>query len=230
MLLILFQATGHAAAHAALAAQQTVASAPAPPNVYVTVQQPSGGMPEWIKILLTAAVGALVGIVSSIAMEYVKPWIAKRLMKRTVKTQIYAELLVAGSEAESALRILKSAEGLSAKEREFALQCARMIGSNIESDRFDFYFSDQKALVYEIDQDKLIGVFYKTVREATAAAKGNSFDGAQGLFIVAAGLLKISIAFHKLKYVPHPNPIETAYQTGRTSPAPSEEPEIESPS
>jgi hypothetical protein len=225
MLLILLQA----AKHAVPALQQATSNAP-PPSVYVTVQQPSAGMPEWIKILLTAAVGALVGIASNIAMEYVKPWIAKRLMKKTVKTQIFTELLAAGSDAESAQRILASAAAQSGEAREFALQCAAIIGSGIESDRYDFYFIDQKALVYEIDEAKLIAVFHKAVKEATAAARANNFDSAQKMLGVAAGLLKTSVTQHKLKYVPHPNPIETAYQDGRTSPPPSEDPGIQSPS
>jgi hypothetical protein len=43
------------------------------PPISVTVQQPVGGMPEWEKTLISAGVGALFGILSSIAMEYVKP-------------------------------------------------------------------------------------------------------------------------------------------------------------
>jgi len=104
------------------------------------------------------------------------------------------------------------------EERRFALQCAALIGSGIESDRYDFYFTDQKALVYETDEAKLIGVFYKGLKEATALAKGDQFDSAKNLFGVAVALLETCIALHKLKYVPQPDPIETAYQRAGVRP------------
>lgn len=230
MLSILFQAANQVAKHAVHAVQQAPTTVnQAPPHVYVTVQQPAG-MPEWVKILITVTVGALVGIVSNIAMEYVKPWIAKRLMKRTVRTQIHAELLVAGSAAEAAQRILTSAAGKSEDGRRVALGYAELIGSVIESDRYDFYFTDQKALVYEIDEAKLIGTFYKAVKQATAAANGDRFGSAKDLFTVAATLLKTYIASRKLNYVPDPHPAETAYESGKSSGAASAEPGIQSPS
>jgi hypothetical protein len=39
------------------------------PPINVTVQQPAGGMPEWVKILISAGTGALFGVLSNIAME-----------------------------------------------------------------------------------------------------------------------------------------------------------------
>jgi hypothetical protein len=80
MLALLLQAAHHAAKHSVT--QTPVTLAQAPPQIYVTVQQPAGGMPEWLKILITAGEGALVGICSNIAMEYVKPWVAKRVLCR----------------------------------------------------------------------------------------------------------------------------------------------------
>jgi hypothetical protein len=64
-----------------------------PPEIHVTVQQPSGGMPEWVKILISALVGASFGILNSISMEYVKPWISRRLLKRTIKKHLNDEFL-----------------------------------------------------------------------------------------------------------------------------------------
>lgn len=51
MLALLFQV----AKHAQLAAQRAPAIVQqAPPQVYVSVQQPAGGMPEWVKIVISA--------------------------------------------------------------------------------------------------------------------------------------------------------------------------------
>lgn len=54
----------------AAAQQAPVLAKQIAPNVYVTVQQPPHGMPEWVKTLLSAAV---FGIATSTAMEFVKP-------------------------------------------------------------------------------------------------------------------------------------------------------------
>jgi hypothetical protein len=62
------------------------------PNVYVTTQQPPGGMPEWVKIVISAAVGALFGIAGSVVMEFVKPKILNADLKRTVAFQLSWEL------------------------------------------------------------------------------------------------------------------------------------------
>ncbi len=47
------------------------------PQINVVVQQPSTGMPEWIKILITAVVGAVFGIVSAPATEAVKGYFGR---------------------------------------------------------------------------------------------------------------------------------------------------------
>jgi hypothetical protein len=36
-------------------------------------------------------------------------------------------------------------------------------------DRFEFYFADQKALVYELDESKSIKTFYRAVKQGTEA-------------------------------------------------------------
>ena len=55
------------------------------PQVWVTVQQPPPGMPEWLTILITAAVGAILGISTNIATEYLKPGITRKLNRRRIR-------------------------------------------------------------------------------------------------------------------------------------------------
>jgi hypothetical protein len=43
-------------------------------------------MPEWVKILISAATGAVFGILGSFTMEYVKPWVAHRIARKNVRT------------------------------------------------------------------------------------------------------------------------------------------------
>ena len=46
----------------------------APNTIYV---REAPGMPEWVKILISAGTGALFAILGNIAMEFIKPAIAK---------------------------------------------------------------------------------------------------------------------------------------------------------
>jgi hypothetical protein len=86
------------------------------PNLYVTVQ-PSPGMPEWVKILITAAVGALVGIASNIAMEYVKPGIVKRQKRELIAQHLNAELCANMSAITAAKRVLEGLMKDSTRQR-----------------------------------------------------------------------------------------------------------------
>jgi hypothetical protein len=228
MLGLLLQAAQNAAKHAVAQAPVTVAQAP--PQVYVTVQQPAGSMPEWLKILITAGVGALVGICSNIAMEYVKPWVAKRVLKKTVAKQIHDELLKALAAAEAAHRILNSAADKSEDEKRVAAGYAEMIGSGVEMDRFEFYFADQKDVVYELDESKSIKAFYRAVKQGTEAARSLGFNRAKDLFYIAANLIPPYIRLHKLKYSPEPNPIEEVFSQGGNVPIPPPQTDISSPS
>jgi|SRR5271155_1801936 len=62
------------------------------PNVYVTVQQPVGGMPEWIKILITAVISALFAFGVALLTERMKLGIAKTKLKKEASEQMLAEL------------------------------------------------------------------------------------------------------------------------------------------
>ena len=77
------------------------------PPIYVTVQQPAGGMPEWAKTLISAGIGALFGIISSLAMEYIKPAVLHRKQERIVKEQLAAEVSDNLSSIEGFARMLQ---------------------------------------------------------------------------------------------------------------------------
>jgi hypothetical protein len=48
-------------------------------------------MPEWLKILISAGTGALLGIVSNIGMEFVKPMIAQAVGRRRILNHLDEE-------------------------------------------------------------------------------------------------------------------------------------------
>jgi hypothetical protein len=64
--------------------QQNPVVTQSPQQIYVTVQQPPGP-PEWVKILFTAAVGAIIGVLSSLLTETLKLGLPPGL-RQTVKT------------------------------------------------------------------------------------------------------------------------------------------------
>ncbi len=72
-------------------------------NVYLTVQQPEGTA-EWVRIIISAAVGAAFGIIASLLTEFVKPWIARHHARKTMIPQLNEELLKNISQFENAVR------------------------------------------------------------------------------------------------------------------------------
>ncbi len=134
------------------------------PNVYVTVQPAPGGMPEWVKILITAAVGAVVGILGNIAMEYVRPHISSSMARENVRKQLIAELLGNLGNIENAAYLMEKVENLGTLEREVASDVCYNATKMISSDRFDFYYQNQKNLIYEISSIAALKDFYNFVK------------------------------------------------------------------
>jgi hypothetical protein len=143
-------------AHYAPATVQAV-----PVQVYVTVQQPTAGIPEWLKLLITVVVGALIGIISSIAMEYLKPFIAERTMSKTLKAQLADELLTNFNRLQAAKRLLVRGEAVSGDEGRMAYVVAFTILGSLHRDRFDLAFTTQKILLYKLDKLGTLVAFYK---------------------------------------------------------------------
>ena len=192
--------------------QAAAAHLPNSAPVYVTVQQPSGGMPEWVRILISAGVGALFGILSSLVGEYVKPAIAKHQLKKTVSTQLGAELMENLSAIESARRVL-TGEDFDRMEPKARADFALRIALTIKGDRFDYYFIQQKALVYQIDEDRSLAGFYLGFKEVLPAIEENrqgpSLSGDLRIFLNAGIHFGHKyVATHRLAYRPTENMLE----------------------
>jgi hypothetical protein len=181
------------------------------PPINVTVQQPAGGMPEWVKILISAGVGALFGILSSIAMEYLKPYIAKRFLRKTVSAQVGAELVENLGEVEAAYRILEDAKNKSTDARRMANLNARMIGSSRKFDRYDHYFAEEKSVLYEIDEQQTLAAFNGALRSQSFSGAHDS-DELQRFFFMAAALGRLYITQHKLVFNPRASAFEDTYR------------------
>jgi hypothetical protein len=169
------------------------------PNVYVAIQPPPGGMPEWLKVLTSAAVGALVGIISNIAMEYVKPWIAQHSLKKKVTVQIVSELAANYSKIQSAIRALNTASSDESEATSMAISEA--ILEDMDVDRYEFNFANNKALVYEIDPKGRITTAYKALRKAKTAADKLHYRLMISSFRMAAIQVQIFFKEHNIPLV-----------------------------
>jgi hypothetical protein len=137
---------------------------PGLPPINVTVQQPAGGMPEWIKITISAAVGAAFGIGANVLMEFVKPAIAKHQMLRLVTDQLVNEAMHGMLAIQECLVYLEDAAKNAGEQRRMAMMtAARHLQERtpLLNDRYTFYFDQQKAVVYEIDDRGLLAEFYQ---------------------------------------------------------------------
>lgn len=157
MFLLLLQA---AAEHTQAVAQS------APPQVFVTVQQPAGGMPEWVKILITAGVGALFGVGSALITENVKTRLAKKRLKKAITEQLTAELEENLDRVETCAEIMMIANIAGNADHDSTLASVRVNMRYIDKDRYQHYFVGEKMLVYEIDPDKEMADFYSQIDHA----------------------------------------------------------------
>ncbi len=152
------------------------------PPINITVQQAAGGMPEWVKILISAGVGAIFGIAGNIAMEYAKPVIVHRQKRRSVKVQLTAEVRKAMEAILECIKYLKEAPLDTGEQRGNAWRWATAFLNGripLLDDRYDFYFATEKATVYEIDAGGLLAEFYKHANSFFTFIGANSFDEAK---------------------------------------------------
>lgn len=133
-----------------------------PPPQVIYVHEAAGGMPEWERTIISAGVGAVFAIASSLLMEYMKPWIQRGDVRRRMIRQLNEELLKNMPSIEGSLKMLSLDLPQGRSERAKA-ELAGIMLSFIKSDRFDYFFTEEKTLLYEYDQELII--LYDTVRK-----------------------------------------------------------------
>jgi hypothetical protein len=143
--------------------------------INVIVQQ-APGMPEWVKILISAGVGALFGIVGSLMTEFLKTHFAKRALKKVLTEQLVSELSENLDYAETCCETLMTSASGSTETRNDAIARASGTAKYINNDRYKHYFIGEKLLVYKIDPDKSLADFYKHVTLARTAIEEVDFD------------------------------------------------------
>ncbi len=178
--------------------------------IYVTIQQPAG-MPEWIKVLITAGSGAMFGLLTAVTLEYVKPFIAKRSAKKLVSQQLIAEIKSNLNKVESGAGILEE-EARAGGDQDLAMSIASTILSSVNSDRYRFYFEKEKPVVYELDADKTLSEFYSSLSNGVSFFEKAHFDGMRVCFRYSTLLGHRFIRAHKIDYKYEPTIYDTMHR------------------
>ncbi len=133
------------------------------PQINVTVAQPltPPGLPDWIKTLITAGVGFLFGITSNVAMEFVKPWIARKVLKRRILGYLAAELNENLAVVDVCLGWLPKDERPADRdrEREGAVKNISNYRDLFTYETYNRYWNEERAIVSEIDDKKILAAF-----------------------------------------------------------------------
>src|ERR1035437_8870513 len=119
----------------------------AAPNV-IYVRDSAGGMPEWVKILITAVVGAIFGIASAPLTELAKTFILRIPMRRKIKTQLVDELIENLDRVEQATSEILSLPKQTKPEITRCLGLSQAAVGELHTDQFDHYFATEKSVVY----------------------------------------------------------------------------------
>jgi hypothetical protein len=149
------------------------------PDVHIVLQQPpASGMPEWVKILISAGVGALFGILGSVVMEFIKPKISLATLKRSIATQLAFELRTNWSLVDDLSVTLTEVP-----VPENHTLCKNVIDSTdgLQWDRYEFYLSEERGCVYEMDPYNLFGDLLKMPPEMVELARRYKFDDVRKL-------------------------------------------------
>lgn len=188
----------------------TIQATPSP--VHVILDQPPS-LPDWEKVLITASAGAVFGIVGSIAMEFLKPLIAKSTQRKTIRKQLGAELLDNMNNIEAAIRVAADVKDKPAGQQAGAMNLCGVLIDSCKMDRFDHYFAEEKSLVYEIDDDKILQGLYALLKgPIQPAVQRRDLPELTQLLAAAGGLADGYIKQQKLTYVPAENTIEQIYR------------------
>lgn len=158
-------------------------------------------MTEFAKTLLSAATGALFGIVGNVAMEFAKPYIARHVSKKTVSAQLAAELLGNMDTIEAAVKIITNASDQpNERQHKFAVMAVLLL-KGVKTDRFDDYFENQKATVYEIDTGrKLISMYPMATNHLPAMLDSMDFQQLRETVELVARTAREYILEHNLTY------------------------------
>lgn len=170
------------------------------PPIHVTVQQPAGAWPEWLKILTAAFAGA----VFALCVEPAKRYLARRHLRQTVAKQVHAEFINNIKAFE--VITMSTSQGTAFASRSDKAK-AYFIGSltydRIQHDRYDHYFASQKELMYEIDGKMMLHTFYNNMtKNLPRALEQREHPDVTAFLATSFSMASEYIRTKKLRHVP----------------------------
>lgn len=148
------------------------------PQIWVAVQQPAAGMPEGMKILITASTGAIIGIGGNFLMEFVRPWVAKGKLKRSIAKQLVYELRRNLQSIYFLAEMLESDRLLPGSWRK--MYVADRLSSH-DWGRYEFFLENRRETIYEMDQTASFANLKKIENDAREAAELQEFGRVKNL-------------------------------------------------
>jgi hypothetical protein len=130
--------------------------------VNVIVQQ-APGIQEWVKILISALVGMLFGIVTTAATD----WIKEEKQRRRVFGYLRGELDLNMSLLTACNEILRDMRFK--RSEDIGIPTVNKAIREMHTDRFRYWFENERAIVYKFDQDNNLGFVCDLVDRMRAA-------------------------------------------------------------
>jgi GTP1/Obg family GTP-binding protein len=130
-------------------------------------------MPEWVRIVISASVGAIFGISGNVMMEFVKPIIQRRKAKK----QIINEMLQYFAYVEVADETFNRKRDTASREEKEAMikRCGKLF-NNINPQRYNYFSSNQQSVVYEIPHFDSVQEFYSLLSKIGDPSNYDPYD------------------------------------------------------
>jgi hypothetical protein len=185
---------------------QAATQAPPPPIHVIVEKMPEvSGLPEWAKLLISAGVGAIFGILSTLVTESIKARRSKHSEMKKLTGQLVPELKENLDQVETLKKMTDRASEGTRDDRGMTLSFARDILPKISSDRYVYNFDNQKALVYEVAPQRQLGGFYNSVVAALDAAGKLDYGGLLHYVRRASEQGRSYLKERGVEYTPTPN-------------------------
>jgi hypothetical protein len=136
-----------------------------PQTIHLTVQQPPG-LPFWQTVIISAVAGTFFGLASSVAMEFIKPAISSRLLKKTVLKNLDKEFCENYGALLDAVELVSAYESAPEVVKQDITDVVQELAGSITKERFTHYKETQKATFYEADEGYRLGKFYVLLERA----------------------------------------------------------------
>ena len=195
----------------ALLLQTTQLARQVAPNVYVTVQPPPGGMPEWAKILISAATGAVFALLGSLGMELLKRRLDRKETTNAVSKQLADELTHNLRLVDSARRIFADAAKAQEDSRIAAVFVLQLMTTAATTDRYEDNFEKKKGTVHELDPKQSLAQFYRLFPRTLKGQE--DFAAASSFLDMASKLGHNYLESHQIPFDPKLDFDDSAYWT-----------------